>query len=557
MQEVAISSRQHCASSSSRRRLRIRPARGLSLALIVTTIAAIAAQPASAANRYAITSYNRMAPGAPHHGFFYNAWQPFTAQSNTITLLGATVGTPGLPGGALAPETLTLRLCSGQPPVNGSCPGQLAEAHPQIVNYGDTSADIGNVGVTPGGTYWIEWLQPAPYNGGTWVTYWWEGGSTIETSEGVQAIVQGYNRLAPTVATGTATAISQTAATLNASVNPNGEEVTACTLEYGTSTSYGSSAPCSPGPGGGEAAVGVAAAIAGLAAQTSYHYRVVATNAVGTSYGNDGMFKTLPEPPTVAGVDPGAGLVTGKEEVTITGTEFSEATAVKFGNAEASFKINSPTSITATTPAHTEGIVDVTVANPGGTSATGNSDHFTFVAKRPAPTITRLSPKKGPAAGGTLVTISGTSFIGVTAVKFGPTKATSVVVNSANSIMAVSPPSTSGTVEVTVRTPNGLSGITKKASYKYENPTVSNVSPGGGAIGGGTPVTVTGSGFAPGTSTTTFLFGKGVATNTECTSTTQCTMASPAALKTGTVDVVAKAGSKKSKKTSSDHFGYS
>ena len=524
----------------------------------MTTIAAIAASPASAANRYAITSYDRMAPGAPHHGFFDNAWQPFTAQSNTITLLGATVGTPGLPGGAVAPETLTLRLCSGQPPVDGSCPGQLAEAHQRIVNYGDTSTDIGNVGVTPGATYWIEWLQPAPYNGGTWVTYWWEGGSTIEMSEGMQAIVQGYNRLAPTVATGAATSIGQTAATLNASVNPNGEEVTTCRLEYGTSPSYGSSAPCSPGPGGGEDAVGVAASIGGLAAKTSYHYRVVATNAVGTSYGGEATFKTLPEPPTVTGVDPAAGLVKGKEDVTITGTEFSEATVVEFDGTEASFKINSPTSITATTPEHPEGTVDVTVANPGGTSQTGASDRFTFVVEGLAPTVAKLSPKKGPAAGGTSVTISGTRFVGVTAVKFGSTNATSFVVNSTTtSITAVAPAGTSGTVEVIVRTPNGLSGSTKKARYRYEGPTVSSVSPGDGGIAGGTPVTVTGSGFAPGAATTAFKFGNGVATSVKCTSTTQCTMVSPAALKAGTVDVIAKVGSKKSKKTSDDQFAYS
>lgn len=557
MREVAISSKRSSGSSHSRRWPHARRARGLRLALAAITIAAIAASPASAANRYGITSYSRMAPGAPHHGFFYNAWQPFTAQSNTITLLGATVGTPGLPGGAAAPETLTLRLCSGQPPVDGSCPGQLAEAHPQIVNYGDTSADIGNISVTPGGTYWIEWLQPAPYNGGTWVTYWWEGGSTVETSEGMQAIVQGYNRLAPTVATGAATSISQTAATLDASVNPNGEEVTACKLEYGISPSYESSAPCLPGPGGGEGAVGVAASIAGLAAKTTYHYRIVATNAVGMSYGGDAMFKTLPEPPTVTGVDPDAGLVTGNEDITITGTEFSEASAVEFDGTEASFKINSPTSITATTPASLEGTIDVTVTNPGGTSATEAPDRFTFVRVRPAPTITKLSAKKGPAAGGTSVTISGTGFVGVTAVKFGSTNATSFVVNSTSSITAVSPAGTSGTVEVTVRTPNGLSGITKKARYAYEQPTVTIVSPGSGGIGGGTPVTVTGSGFAPGTGTTAFLFGKGVATSVDCTSTTQCTMVSPAALKAEMVDVVAKVGPKKSKKTSSDQFAYS
>ena len=50
----------------------------------------------------------------------------------------------------------------------------------------------------------------------------------------------------PSIETKAASSVTQTSATLNATVNPNGGEVSACTLEYGTSTSYGSSAPCTP-----------------------------------------------------------------------------------------------------------------------------------------------------------------------------------------------------------------------------------------------------------------------------------------------------------------------
>ena len=51
--------------------------------------------------------------------------------------------------------------------------------------------------------------------------------------------------------------VTQTSATLNAKVNPNGVEVTECKFEYGTTTAYGSSAPCSPLPGSGTNAVAV------------------------------------------------------------------------------------------------------------------------------------------------------------------------------------------------------------------------------------------------------------------------------------------------------------
>ena len=73
------------------------------------------------------------------------------------------------------------------------------------------------------------------------------------------------------------------------------------------------------------------------------------------------------------------------------------------------------------------GTVDVTVTTPGGTSATSPADQFTYVA---APTVTGLSPTSGPAAGGTLVTITGTGFTGATAVDFGTTPATSFTVVS-------------------------------------------------------------------------------------------------------------------------------
>ena len=98
---------------------------------------------------------------------------------------------------------------------------------------------------------------------------------------------------APSVITGTASSVTQTTATLNALVDPNGEQVTECKLEYGPTMSYGSSAPCGIPPGSGQGAVAVSASIAALAAATSYHYRVVATNAKGTGEGRDQTFSTL------------------------------------------------------------------------------------------------------------------------------------------------------------------------------------------------------------------------------------------------------------------------
>jgi uncharacterized repeat protein (TIGR01451 family) len=100
---------------------------------------------------------------------------------------------------------------------------------------------------------------------------------------------------APTVLTGTASALAQTSATLNATVNANSGEVSECRFEYGPTDLYGASTPCAPLPTGAtaEEASGVAGA---LGPRTGYHFRIVATNQGGASYGSDRTFTTLPTP---------------------------------------------------------------------------------------------------------------------------------------------------------------------------------------------------------------------------------------------------------------------
>jgi hypothetical protein len=113
----------------------------------------------------------------------------------------------------------------------------------------------------------------------------------------------------PTVATEKASALTRTSALLNASVDPNGGTVSACSFEYGTTLSYGVSAECafSSGAGGecafsygssGECAfppigaVQVFARIFGLNANTTYHFRIVAADESGAGEGTDGTFTT-------------------------------------------------------------------------------------------------------------------------------------------------------------------------------------------------------------------------------------------------------------------------
>jgi hypothetical protein len=172
------------------------------------------------------------------------------------------------------------------------------------------------------------------------------------------------------------------------------------------------------------------------------------------------------------------------------------------------------------------------------------------------PTIKKLTPKKGPAAGGTPVSITGTNFSGVTAVKFGGKEAIGFSVNSLSSITATSPAGTTGKVDVTVTTANGTSMISAKDRFGYESPTVTGVSPNHGPRSGGTEVTITGSGFEVGSSGTSFVFGKVHATSVKCASKTSCTAISPVPKKVGSVNVVAVVAGKKSAKNGADMYTY-
>jgi hypothetical protein len=85
--------------------------------------------------------------------------------------------------------------------------------------------------------------------------------------------------------------------------------------------------------------------------------------------------------PVVSGLAAGTGSTAGGDTVTITGDHLTESTAVMFGSKPAkSFTIDSNTQITAKAPQQAAGTVDVTVVGPGGTSATGSGDRYTFAA---------------------------------------------------------------------------------------------------------------------------------------------------------------------------------
>ncbi|HEU4701677.1 MAG TPA: fibronectin type III domain-containing protein [Conexibacter sp.] len=122
---------------------------------------------------------------------------------------------------------------------------------------------------------------------------------------GSLALPSAAQAASPTVSTVGAASIGQAAATLRADVNPHGKATTYA-FQWGTSTAYGSQTPARSA-GSGTAAKRVSFRLTGLTPGVRYHYRVVASNADGTSTGSDRSFKTkLPpaKPPTVLGTAP-------------------------------------------------------------------------------------------------------------------------------------------------------------------------------------------------------------------------------------------------------------
>jgi hypothetical protein len=217
-------------------------------------------------------------------------------------------------------------------------------------------------------------------------------------------------------------------------------------------------------------------------------------------------FEASPPPPGPApvptSVEPTAGTTLGGTAVTVTGTDFASGATLLVGGAVATVTSVAAGSLTALTPAHAAGAVDVTVVNPDGGSGTLPAA-FTYQAPPPpAPTVTGVSPAAGPTAGGTSVTVTGTNFASGATASFGGAAGT-VTALGASSITVTTPARAAGAVDVTVVNPDGgsatLAGaFTFEAPASGSPPTISSLSPDSGSPAGGTLCVISGSGFLAG-----------------------------------------------------------
>ncbi|QEE60478.1 choice-of-anchor G family protein [Salinibacterium sp. dk2585] len=223
--------------------------------------------------------------------------------------------------------------------------------------------------------------------------------------------------------------------------------------------------------------------------------------------------------PTITAIAPDEGPETGGTVVTMTGTDFADATGVTFdGIPGTGFAVVNPTTITVTTPAHAPGPVDVVVTEPLGGSLPAT---FTYLN---VPGITDIDPRFGPEAGGTPVTLTGEGFTGATDVTFDGVPAIDVTVVDDGTITATTPAG-AGTVDVVVEHPVAGSAPLDFTYVAPGAPAVTGITPDRGPETGGTPVTISGTDLAEVTAVT---FNGVPATDVDVVSDTEVTAVSPA-----------------------------
>jgi subtilisin family serine protease len=233
---------------------------------------------------------------------------------------------------------------------------------------------------------------------------------------------------------------------------------------------------------------------------------------------------------TLSVVAPGVGIVSTWKDggyLSLDGTSM----ATPYVSAEAALLLKANP---GWTPAQVKSRIEQTATDLG---TVGRDDNYGWGLINPVKaltaTVASLSPVRGSVDGGASVTISGSNFTQVSAVRFGGVDAASHTVSSSSSITAVAPAHAAGSVDVTVTTPLGTA--TQLNAFTFESPILSVTSalPGSGSTSGGTSVTISGSLF---TGATAVTFGGANAASFSVLSDSTITAVTPAhAL--GTVDI--------------------
>ncbi len=243
--------------------------------------------------------------------------------------------------------------------------------------------------------------------------------------------------------------------------------------------------------------------------------------------------------PVVTAVAPTTGPA--GTSVTITGSNFLGVSTVSFGTTSAVFQVISPTQINATAPAHTIGLVGVSVTNSAGTSVDTTADDFTYVGDTTPNTFTFAAATgviPGTVQTSNTVTISGIDT--ATAISVSGTAGSEYRIDGGSwtsapgfitdgQTVAVHHSASAGysTTVSTTLTIGGVDGTFSSTTMAWPVPTVTKLTPTYGPTTGATSVTITGTYL---TGATAVKFGSTPATNVSVVSATSITCTSPAHL---------------------------
>ncbi|MBD9544758.1 cadherin-like beta sandwich domain-containing protein [Ensifer sp. ENS04] len=252
-----------------------------------------------------------------------------------------------------------------------------------------------------------------------------------------------------------------------------------------------------------------------------------------------------PSPPSATSVNPASGPAAGGTSVVISGNDFTGATAISFGGtAAASFTVDSATQITATTPAHAAGSVDLAVTTPGGTSTLTNA--YTYIPPSNDAALSNLALSTGtlsPAfASGTLSYAASVGHA-VSSLTLTPTASEAHATVTVDGLGATSG-SASGSIALAVGDNTIVVAVTAEDGTTTQNysvvvhrappqPNATSLTPASGPAAGGTSVAISGTDLAGATAVT---FDGVAATSFTVDSANQITATVPSHV-AGTADV--------------------
>jgi len=274
----------------------------------------------------------------------------------------------------------------------------------------------------------------------------------------------------PTAATGTKSGVSSSGATVSGTVNAN-NTTTSDSIQYGLTTSYGTTVVASPPTATGSSATSISATLSGLIASSTYHYRVKATNSAGTVYGLDSTFTTLASPPsatTNAATGVGSTAVTLNGSVNANGVSTavtfqygattSYGTTVTAGQSPVTGSLATAVSVALSglTPSTTYHYRVVGV-NGGGTT---NGSDLTFTTSGAAPTVATGTKYDVSSTGATVSgTVNANNANTADSVRYGTTA-------SYGTTVVATPATATGTSATSISAI--LGGLTPNTTYHYQ-----------------------------------------------------------------------------------------